>query len=84
MIDRLKKHEKKQGPLQLSPKILAYPLPYIAMAFLFGPMAILQGIYAKYFGLSLTTIAAVLLIGRLFDAITDPIIGYLSDRHFDL
>ena len=65
-------------------KILAYVLPVIGINFLLGPLAILQGIYAKYFGLSLTTIAMVLLISRIFDAISDPIIGYLSDRYHSI
>jgi Na+/melibiose symporter-like transporter len=52
------------------------------VAFLFGPLAIVQGIYAKHFGLPLTTIAAILLAGRLFDAITDPLIGYWSDHYY--
>ena len=60
---------------------LAYALPVLPLAFLLGPMAILQGIYAKHFGLTLTTIASVLLISRVFDAVTDPIIGYYADKH---
>lgn len=60
----------------------AYSLPVIGLAFLMGPIAILQGIYAKYFGMPLTTIATVLLIARLFDAISDPVIGFLSDRYY--
>ena len=60
----------------------AYALPTIAVSFLMSPMAILQGVYAKYFGLALTTIASVLLIARLFDAVTDPVIGYWSDHHY--
>jgi Na+/melibiose symporter-like transporter len=56
-----------------------YTLPVMSTVFLFGPIALLQGIYATYFGLSLTTIAMVLLAGRLFDAVTDPLVGYLSD-----
>jgi len=61
---------------------LAYGAPLISLYFLFGPMAILQGIYAKYFGLALTTIATVIFIARLFDAVTDPIIGYCADRYY--
>lgn len=60
---------------------MAYVAPSMMLAFLFGPIGILQGIYAKHFGVALTTIATVLLVSRLFDAITDPIIGYWSDRH---
>lgn len=58
----------------------AYTAPSIILAFLFSPMGVLQGIYAKYFGVTLTTIAIVLLISRLFDAVTDPLIGYWSDH----
>ena len=61
---------------------IAYAAPSIIMAFLFSPMGILQGIYAKYFGISLTTIALVLFVSRIFDAVTDPLIGYWSDRYY--
>ncbi len=60
---------------------IAYALPTLAVHLLVAPIGILQGIYAKYFGLALTTIAAVVLAARLFDAITDPLIGYFSDRY---
>ena len=59
---------------------IAYALPVTSNAFIMQPVVLLQGIYALYFGLSLTTIATVLLLSRIFDAITDPLIGYLSDR----
>ena len=61
---------------------LAYGLPLLPLCFLYGPIGILQGMYAKYFGLSLTVIASVLLIARLFDAISDPVIGYCADRYY--
>ena len=59
---------------------LAFSAPSISLAFLVGPMGLIQGIYAKYYGMALTTLAAVLLIGRVFDAVTDPLIGHYSDR----
>ena len=61
---------------------LAYSLPVVSTAWLFAPIGVVQGIYAKYFGVPLTTIATVLLIARLFDAITDPVIGYYADRYY--
>ena len=73
---------RKTGRIDSFVQKLAYPLPQIVVAFLFGPIAITQGIYAKYFGLSLTAIAVVLLVSRIFDAITDPLIGYWSDRYY--
>ncbi|MDB4032586.1 MFS transporter, partial [Porticoccaceae bacterium] len=60
---------------------LTYAMPVMAVHFLYGPVAILQGIYAKYFGVALTTIASVILIARLFDAFSDPLIGYVSDSY---
>ena len=59
----------------------AFAAPSIAVTFLMGPIALVQGIYAMHYGVALTAIAVVLLIGRLFDAISDPLIGYLSDRY---
>lgn len=61
---------------------LSYALPMIPLMLLMGPIAVLQGIYAKYFGLSLNTIAAVILVARLFDAVLDPIIGYCAGRYY--
>ena len=58
-----------------------YALPTIPAYFLVGPLAVVHGIYAKHFGLSLATIAMVLLVARLFDAVSDPVIGYCSDRY---
>ena len=59
-----------------------YIAPNIVTTFLFGPIVLIQGVYAKYFGISLADIALVLLISRFFDAITDPFIGYLSDYYY--
>lgn len=68
------------GTLTLS-SLLAYSMPVGITSFLVIPTAgILQGVYAKYYGLELTTIAIVLLIARVFDGVVDPVIGYLSDR----
>ena len=62
--------------------LMAYAAPIGAAVFLLNPTySILPGIYAKYFGLELATIGIVLFVGRLFDGITDPVIGYLSDRN---
>ena len=60
---------------------VTYSAPHITTLWLIAPVAIIQGIYAKYYGLSLTTIAAIVLAARLFDAISDPLIGYYIDRY---
>ena len=61
---------------------LAYAIPVVTTSCLMAPLGVLQGIYAKYYGLSLTTIASVLLLTRLFDALSDPLIGYYADRYY--
>jgi GPH family glycoside/pentoside/hexuronide:cation symporter len=62
-------------------QIAAYSLPMTCMFFMHGPVVgILPVIYAKYFGISLVTTATILLVSRWFDAFTDPLIGFLSDR----
>lgn len=40
----------------------------------------LPAIYARDYGLSLTVIGVIFLLGRLWDAIADPFMGSLSDR----
>ena len=59
-----------------------YVIPRVACVSLAAPINVVQGIYAKHYGLALTTIAGVILFVRLFDALIDPLIGYLSDCSF--
>ena len=59
----------------------AYALPVMATSFVIGSLGIMQGMYAKHFGLGLTTLATILFVANLFDAVTDPLIGYYSDRY---
>ena len=62
-------------------RILAYNSPVAGVYLLFMPIGIvLQGIYATHFGMALTAIASVFFIARIFDAISDPIIGYFADK----
>lgn len=68
---------------RLSRRVLgAYSAPAFSQSFLVGPaISVLQGIYAKHFGLGLDQIAFVILVSRIFNAVSDPVIGYLSDRY---
>ena len=61
---------------------LLYALPYSGAVLLFAPKAILQGIYATYYGMSLTSIASVIFITRVFDAVADVFVGRYADRIF--
>ena len=59
---------------------IAYALPVIPILVLMSTNNVLSGIYATHHGLSLSVISGVMLVAGLFDAVTDPSIGYLSDR----
>jgi len=55
---------------------IAFPL---AAAFI-ALQVFVPTFYAESTGLSLTSIGIVLLIARLCDTVTDPLVGYLSDK----
>jgi glycoside/pentoside/hexuronide:cation symporter, GPH family len=62
--------------------LLAFVLPAIMLGFMHTPEPLVQGIYAKYSGLSLTALAGAMLLTRMFDAFTYPLIGHWSDASF--
>jgi len=60
---------------------LAYSLPNCGLALMVGPaMGILHGYLAKNFGMTLFSIGMVFIVARLWDAITDPMVGIASDK----
>ena len=61
--------------------LLAFAAPSLPLQLLRGPaFGILPALYAQRFGIPLTSIAAVLLLLRVLDALTDIGIGYATDR----
>ncbi|MEQ8515760.1 MAG: MFS transporter, partial [Chromatocurvus sp.] len=54
---------------------LAFPLAagFIAL------QVVVPTFYAQALGMSLTAVGAILLLARLWDLVTDPLVGYLSD-----
>ncbi|MFC7049466.1 MFS transporter [Emcibacter nanhaiensis] len=61
-------------------RLLAYALPVIPLSMMMGPIgAILPAFYAKHTAISLASIGTALFLIRLFDAVTDQLVGYLSD-----
>ena len=61
--------------------IAAYAAPLVPIWMLHTPaLSILPGIYATVSGIDLATIGAILMLSRILDGITDPLIGLLSDR----
>jgi glycoside/pentoside/hexuronide:cation symporter, GPH family len=62
------------------PQVLAYGLPGLPLALLTLPFyVIVPGYYANA-GLSIALVGQILLAIRLFDAVSDPLAGYLNDR----
>ena len=62
---------------------LAYGLLGLPLAFVALPLyIILPNHYAREFGVPLATLGSLLLGARLFDAVTDPWLGRMSDRLF--
>ena len=63
-------------------QLMAYGLLGLPLAMLGIPLYLyLPSYYHHQFGLSLTDIGLALLLARLLDVITDPLIGLLSDRY---
>ncbi len=61
--------------------LLAYGLPGLPLAALLLPLYVtLPAFYAVDLGLGFVTVGVVLLLARLWDMVTDPLIGVLSDR----
>ena len=61
--------------------LLAYGLPGLPLAALLLPLYVtLPAFYAVDLGLGFTVVGTVLLLARLWDVVTDPLIGSLSDR----
>ena len=62
-------------------KILAYGFPSLPLASLYFSIYVLLGeFYFQNYDLALSTIGFIFIIIRLFDAFSDPIMGYISDN----
>lgn len=71
---------ERAGP-RLGLGLFAYVLPVVATQFVVAPFAtVLPGIYVTHFGLDAVVVGMALMFMRVADAVTDPVVGYLSDR----
>jgi len=62
-------------------RLALYALPAIPLAALTLPLySFIPVFYAEALGLSLASLGFALFLVRLFDAVNDPLIGWLSDR----
>ena len=69
--------DKAPGPARLA----AYALPALPLAALTLPLYILvPTFYTETLGLSLAAVGAALLFVRIFDAVNDPLVGWVADR----
>jgi Na+/melibiose symporter-like transporter len=61
--------------------LIVFGLLNVPLSMLMSPTAaILPNFYLEYSAVSLAGLATVTLVARLFDGLTDPMIGFLSDR----
>jgi Na+/melibiose symporter-like transporter len=61
-------------------RLLLYALPNLSISMLVMPIAaIVPSLYVKERGVALATMGVVLAAARIFDAVADQVIGYLSD-----
>lgn len=62
-------------------RLIAYAAPALPLAVLTLPLyTLMPNHYAANVGLPIAVVGQILLLVRLFDAVTDPIVGVLSDR----
>ncbi|MEO0543103.1 MAG: MFS transporter [Pseudomonadota bacterium] len=62
-------------------RILLYAVPALPLAAMTLPLYILvPTFYTETLGLPLAAVGAALLFVRIFDAVNDPIVGFLADR----
>lgn len=76
-----KASQQDDTPQSLTRRVLfAYGFPAFPLAALTLPVYIfLPTFYAKNMGLGLATVGLVLMIARIWDVISDPVVGLLSD-----
>jgi Na+/melibiose symporter-like transporter len=61
--------------------LIVFGLLNVPLSMLMSPTAaILPNFYLEYSAVTLAGLATVTLVARLFDGLTDPMIGFLSDR----
>ena len=64
-----------------TPLLIAFGLVNLPLSMLMSPTAaVLPNFYLDHTAVTLAGLATATLVARLFDGLTDPLIGYLSDR----
>ena len=70
------------GPRRLgAARLFAFALPAMPLAALYSPITVyLPPFYATEMGLGLAVVGGVFIFARVWDIVTDPVLGILSDR----
>ena len=90
MANRLKSSRQRAQPDSAAPAtkplkrglLISFTLPTVILGVMHGPEGLIQGVYAEHAGISLGALALALLLTKVFDAVTYPLIGSLSDRTY--
>ena len=62
-------------------RLAAYASPALVTSLAWMPLGyVVVKFYGKYTSLDITQIGLIVLVARLFDALSDPLVAYLSDR----
>ncbi len=75
--------ETEKSPYRPLPWItrFSYAFPAMALAVIGIPVYVyLPKFYSDTMGISISAVGIILMVVRIFDALTDPVIGYASDR----
>ena len=70
------------SPQRLSfPRLIAFALPAMPLAALYSPITVyLPPFYSTEMGLGLGVVGGVFILARVWDIVTDPVLGMLGDR----
>jgi Na+/melibiose symporter-like transporter len=79
---RCRRYPMTPNPSRLpTPLLLVFGLVNLPLSMLMSPTAaVLPNFYLEYSAVTLAGLATATLVARIFDGLTDPLIGYLSDR----
>jgi GPH family glycoside/pentoside/hexuronide:cation symporter len=71
----------RPGRVLSTAQLAAYAFPSAVASLMIVPLtAVIPTLYEKYYAISFAAIGLMLTVSRLFDAIIDPAIAYLSDK----
>lgn len=80
MTQQEKQNSSQTGRLGIG-RLFSYAVAEMPMTMAAIPVALfLPAFYAQGLGLDLATVGFILMIARIWDMVTDPLIGYISDR----